>query len=119
MTEFNMGIAGLNYGKKHNIPTISNYTTNFSQYTDYYKINFLRQPIWNYLKWFHTQNDIALCPSNAAQRLLQSHGINNTRMISRGIDFKCFNPMHRSNKLRDQLGISDKVAFLYVGRVSC
>jgi glycosyltransferase involved in cell wall biosynthesis len=56
MTECNMGIAGLYYGKKLGIPTISNYTTNFSQYTKYYKINFLEQAIWNYMKWFHTQN---------------------------------------------------------------
>jgi glycosyltransferase involved in cell wall biosynthesis len=118
MTEFNMGIAGLNYGKKHGIPTISNYTTNFGQYTDYYRMNFLKQPIWNYLKWFHTQNDITLCPSNAAQKLLFNHGINNTKIFSRGIDFKSFHPMYRNERLRNELGITDKVTFLYVGRVS-
>ncbi|QAT61900.1 glycosyltransferase family 1 protein [Acidilutibacter cellobiosedens] len=118
MTEFNMGISGLNYGKKHGIPTVSNYTTNFSQYADYYKVNFLKQPIWNYMKWFHTQNDMTLCPSVVAQKLLYNHGIYNTRLFSRGIDYKKFHPMYRSNQLREQLGISDKIAFLYVGRVS-
>lgn len=119
MTEFNMGIAGLNYGKRHGIPTISNYTTNFSQYTDYYKLNFLKQPIWNYMKWFHTQNDITLCPSNAARQLLHRQGIHNTEIFSRGIDFKSFHPRNRNNQLRVELGISDKITFLYVGRVSC
>jgi glycosyltransferase involved in cell wall biosynthesis len=118
MTEFNLGIAGLNYGKKHGIPTISNYTTNFSQYAEYYKVNFLKEAIWNYLKWFHSQNDITLCPSIVAQKLLQSHGIHNTKIFSRGIDYKSFYPMNRSNQLRKQLGITSKIAFLYVGRVS-
>ncbi|MBN7773582.1 glycosyltransferase family 4 protein [Clostridium aminobutyricum] len=118
MTEFNMGMAGMNYGKRHGIPTISNYTTNFSQYSDYYGVHFLKQPIWNYMKWFHTQNDITLCPSMAAQKLLKSQGIYNTKIFSRGIDFKSFHPMYRSNQLREQLGISDKITFLYVGRVS-
>ncbi|WP_342756671.1 glycosyltransferase family 1 protein [Kineothrix sedimenti] len=118
MTEFNMGMAGLNYGKKHGIPTVSNYTTNFSQYSDYYGFNFMKQPIWNYMKWFHTQNDVTLCPSRSAQKLLHSQGIHNTRIFSRGIDFKSFHPMFRNNKLREQLGISDKIAFLYVGRIS-
>ncbi len=118
MTEFNMGIAGLNYGKRHGTPTISNYTTNFSQYTDYYNMKFLKNPIWNYMRWFHTQNDVTLCPSIAAQKLLHSHGIHNTKLFSRGIDYKNFHPMNRSNRLRQELGIGDKIAFLYVGRVS-
>ncbi len=118
MTEFNMGMAGLNYGKKHGIPTVSNYTTNFSQYADYYGLNFLKQPVWNYLKWFHLQNDITLCPSLAAQKLLHRQGIHNTRIFSRGIDSASFHPKYRSNHLRERLGISDKITFLYVGRVS-
>lgn len=119
MTEFNLGLAGLNYGRSHNIPTITSYTTNFSQYTDYYKINFLKKPIWNYLRWFHMQSDLTLCPSDTAMRLLHSQGIYNTEIFSRGIDFKNFHPANRNNQLREELGISDKIAFLYVGRVSC
>ncbi|MFA9379001.1 MAG: glycosyltransferase family 4 protein [Lachnotalea sp.] len=118
MTEFNLGIAGLNYGKKHNIPTISTYTTNFSQYAKYYNINFLKETIWNYLKWFHSQNNITLCPSTAAQKLLLSHGVYNTKILSRGIDYINFHPRNRSDFLRKHLGIASKTVFLYVGRVS-
>lgn len=118
MTEFNMGMAGLNYGKKHGIPTVTNYTTNFPQYADYYKINILKESIWNYLKWFHSQSEITLCPSIITQTLLHSHGIYNTKIFSRGIDYKSFHPLKRSNQLRKKLGIMSKIAFLYVGRVS-
>ncbi len=118
MNEFNLGIAGMNYGKKHGIPTISTYTTNFSQYADYYKINLLKEPIWSYMKWFHTQNDLTLCPSTAARELLYSQGIHNTKIFSRGIDARQFTPEHRREELRGNLRIADKLAFLYVGRVS-
>lgn len=118
MTEFNMGITGLHYGKKYNIPTISNYTTNFPQYTDYYKLEFFKQPIWDYMRWFHNQNNITLCPSNEAQKLLNKNGINNTDIFSRGIDSQKYNPDYRNDHLRKMLGIENKTAFLYVGRVS-
>jgi len=118
MTEFNMGITGLRYGKKYGIPTISNYSTNFSQYTDYYKLDFLKQGIWDYMKWFHNQSNITLCPSNEARNLLLQHGISNTAIFSRGIDSQKFHPIKRSDRLRKKLGIGNKTAFLYVGRVS-
>lgn len=118
MTEFVLGIAGLNYGKKHHIPTISNYTTNFSQYAKYYKMNFLKESIWNYLKWFHSQSTLTLCPSLVSQELLQSHEITNTKIFSRGIDPVKFHPLKRNVALRKQLGITSKTVFLYVGRVS-
>lgn len=118
MTEFNMGVTGLSYGKKNNIPTISNYTTNFSQYTEYYNLEFLKRPIWDYMKWFHNQNSITLCPSNEAQKLLNRNGIKKTGIFSRGIDAHKFNPSCRNEKLREKLGIENKRVFLYVGRVS-
>lgn len=118
MTEFNMGITGLYFGRKFNIPTISSYTTNFSQYTDYYKLDFLKQPIWDYMRWFHNQSKITLCPSNEAQKLLNRHGISRTGIFSRGIDSKRFNSGYRNHSLRQKLGIDNKKVFLYVGRVS-
>ena len=118
MTEFNMGLTGLFYGKKNNIPTVSNYTTNFSQYTEYYKLDFLKQGIWDYMKWFHNQNRVTLCSSNEARNLLIEHGITNIDIFSRGIDMQKFNSANRNESLRKALGIEKKTAFLYVGRVS-
>ena len=118
MTEFGMGITGMLYGKKHNIPTISNYTTNFAQYAEYYNIDVLQQPIWDYMKWFHNQNQITLCPSHNAQKLLNENDIYNTYIFSRGIDPNRFNPTYRNEALRRELGIEDKLTFLYVGRIA-
>lgn len=118
MTEFNMGMVGLKYGKKHGIPTVSNYTTNFCQYLNYYNLDFLSGYVWTYLRWFHNQNNLTLCPSEEAKSYLKNKGISNTDIFSRGIDSERFNPGLRSENLRRQLGINDKLVFLYVGRVS-
>ncbi|MCH3963606.1 MAG: glycosyltransferase family 1 protein [Clostridium sp.] len=118
MTEFNMGMVGLKYGKKHGIPTVSNYTTNFCQYLNYYNLDFLSGYVWNYLRWFHNQNSLTLCPSEEAKFYLKKKGLSNTDIFSRGIDSERFNPAVRSENLRRQLGINNKLVFLYVGRVS-
>lgn len=118
MTEFNMGITGLRYGKKNNIPIISNYSTNFSQYTDYYKLDFLKQSIWDYLKWFHNQSSLTLCPSFESQKILKQNDIGNTEIFSRGIDTAKFHPSNRDENLRKELGVEEKIVFLNVGRVS-
>ncbi|MDF2653818.1 MAG: glycosyltransferase family 1 protein [Bacillota bacterium] len=118
MTEFNMGLTGMRYGLKNNIPTISNYTTNFSQYTDYYGLDFLKQGIWDYMKWFHNQNCLTLCPSAEARKLLEQNDICKTAIFSRGIDSSTFHPSKRNSALRSTLGTGEKTVFLYVGRVS-
>lgn len=118
MTEFNMGLTGLYYARKFNIPTISNYTTNFAQYTDYYKLDFLKQPIWDYMKWFHNQNSITLCPSKETQKVLGANGVYHTGIFSRGVDTLNFSPAFRNENLRKKLGLENKSAILYVGRVS-
>jgi len=118
MTEFNMGVAGLTYGKKLKIPTVSNYTTNYSQYLKYYSLDIFLNTLWNYMRWFHNQNNMTLCPSMETREMLKNHGIQNTGIFSRGVDAENFNENLRSIKLRKQLGINDKIVLLYVGRVA-
>lgn len=118
MTEFFMGTTGLGYGRSHDVPTVSNYTTNFSIYAEYYKLNLLKPTVWNWMRWFHTQSSFTLCPSKSAQNILNRHGIINTGIFSRGIDTQRFHPMYRRAGLREHFGIEKKTAFLYVGRLS-
>lgn len=118
MTEFNMGLTGLNYAIKNNIPVISNYSTNFSQYTNYYKIDLLRQGVSSYMNWFHNQSQLTTCPSKIAEAMLHTFGVKRTAIFTRGIDAERFSPMHRNDQLRQSLGLENKVALLYVGRIA-
>lgn len=118
MTEFNMGVSGLGYAKKRNIPVVTNYTTNFYKYLKYYNLSFLENVCWKYMQWFHNQSNQTLCPSNNTIDVLEKNGIENVGLFGRGVDCQQFSPTKRSDTLRKTLGIDDKLAFLYVGRVS-
>lgn len=118
ITEFNMGLMGLHMAKKRNIPAISNYTTNFAMYADYFKFPLAKNIIWEYMRWYHNQHAKTLTPSAEALQLLQKNGIHHTGIFTRGIDTHRYSPNHRSKALRKELGLEHKTVFLYVGRVS-
>lgn len=118
MTEFSMGLTGLHYGKKYNIPTLSNYTTHFPKYLQYYNLQSFEKNAWDYMRWFHNQSQYTLCASSDTQNRLQQEGINRTAFFTRGVDTENFSPSLRSPYLRKELGAEDKMALLYVGRIS-
>jgi glycosyltransferase involved in cell wall biosynthesis len=118
MTEFNMGIAGMNYATRHNIPVFSNYTTDFSKYLKYYNLQILENACWKYMQWFHNQAKITFCPSHVTKENLLNNKIHHVEVFGRGVDCEHFTRKKRSDAFRNSFGIQDKVVFLYVGRVS-
>ncbi|MDF2594788.1 MAG: glycosyltransferase [Clostridia bacterium] len=118
MTEFSMGLSGLYYGKKYHIPTLSNYTTHFPQYLQYYNLKVFEKNAWDYMNWFHNQNEYTLCASTDTKALLNSEGIERTALFTRGVDTAHFTPLLRSDALRKVFGVQDKKVLLYVGRIS-
>src|SRR5690606_36062150 len=52
-TPFNLGFCGSYYAKKLNIPLVGSYHTDFDFYLKYYDLQFLSNPLWSYMKWFH------------------------------------------------------------------
>lgn len=118
MTEINMGITGLKYAKKYGIPCISNYSTNFCDYLKYYKLEIFKNQAWNYMRWFHTQMDLTICPTEETKIMLKQHGIENVDIFSRGIDSNSFSPANRNVDFRKRLGVDNKIVFSFVGRVA-
>lgn len=118
MTEFNMGMTGLKFGKKLRIPVVSTYTTNFAQYLKYYRLDFLEDKVHEYMKWFHQQAGITLCPSLKTQAELYKNGIDQTDIFSRGIDIELYHPQRKNNQWIKTHRLENKLIFLYVGRIS-
>ncbi|ACL69869.1 glycosyltransferase family 4 protein [Halothermothrix orenii] len=118
ITPFNLGLCGLRYSKRNNIPLIASYHTNFDKYLSYYNLRFLEKPVWNFLKWFHGQSSLNLCPSKMTKRELEEKGIENIRVWGRGIDTDLFSPEKRSNNVRKRYNFENKLALLYVGRLA-
>ncbi|MBE0601670.1 MAG: glycosyltransferase family 1 protein [Firmicutes bacterium] len=118
VTEFGMGYSGLKAARQLNLPIVMSYHTNFDQYLSHYGLTLLEEPLWQYMKWFHSFAERNFCPSEATLRRLTFRGVQNLALWSRGIDRERFSPDFRSDALRKELGGDDRLLYLYVGRIS-
>jgi hypothetical protein len=64
-----MGLCGLHFAKKLQIPIVGSYHTDFDQYLHYYDLQFLSKLLWRYMHWFHRplQKIIAIFPLKAKE----------------------------------------------------
>ncbi|SPF52690.1 Glycosyl transferases group 1 family protein (fragment) [Candidatus Desulfosporosinus infrequens] len=74
--------------------------------------------VWGLFKWFHGFSELNFCPSHDTWQVLESKGIENLRIWSRGIDTSAFNPNYKNLNIRADLNAEDKTIFLYVGRLA-
>lgn len=118
VTEFNMGLCGLLYAKRNNIPVVSSYETNISQYLEYYHLSILEKPSWKYFKWVHNKCSMNFCPSKDTAELIKNQGFYNSAVWERGIETDNFSPKYKDPSFKKSLNSEDKLLFLYVGRVS-
>lgn len=118
VTPFSIGLCGLKIAKDLNIPLVSSYHTNFSEYLEYYNLKFVDHLLWKYIRWFHNHSIINYCPSMDTKQKLLEHGIKNIEIWGRGIDTELYNPSYRNNNIRDVYGIKEKTILLYVGRLA-
>lgn len=116
-TEFSMGLCGLKYASEQNLPAVASYTTNFSSYMNYYKLGFLENTTWRYLRWFHNQCRLNYCPSQTVKDELEKEGFRNTAIWGRGIDAELFSPDKKSDVLK-RIAPGKSIFFLYVGRLA-
>ena len=117
-TEFGIGNKGVKYAISRKLPLIMSYHTDYCKYLRYFGLNFLEPFAERYLKWFYRYSHRTLVPSRYTMEQLAQKGYNNLGLWSRGIDTGKFNVRFRSEDVRNRLGIGDKYAFLYVGRLS-
>ncbi len=118
-TEGPLGYAAVKAARKLNIPLVTSYHTNFSQYLECYRAAFLSGPLWKYLRWFHNCGRATLCPSNSIREILIDQGFNDVRVWGRGVDCERFNPDKRSDQVRRDFGVDpDETLLLYAGRVA-
>lgn len=115
-----LGLGGIFYAKKYNIPLVASYHTHLPQYLHHYNLGALEGLLWEMLKLAHNQARLNLCTSTAMVNELVSHGIERVDLWQRGVDTDSFHPDLVSAQMRDRLscGNPDAPLLLYVGRVS-
>ncbi|MBB6455417.1 glycosyltransferase involved in cell wall biosynthesis [Salirhabdus euzebyi] len=117
-TPFNVGLSGLYYGKKLNIPIVGSYHTNFDHYLHYYKLQFMSKWLWKYMHWFYQPMEKIFVPSSITKKELNQYGFRNVQIWSRGVDCNLFHPNHNKEIVRKKYNVKEKFILSYVGRLS-
>ncbi|PLR85572.1 glycosyltransferase family 1 protein [Bacillus canaveralius] len=117
-TPFNIGLCGIYYAKKLNIPLVGSYHTNFDYYLQFYNLEFLSTIVWKYMNWFHRPFKKLFVPSPETLNQLKRHGFTNLEIWGRGVDCQLFHPHYDKLKVRKNYGIKRKYLLTYVGRLA-
>lgn len=120
LNPFSLGVIGLNQARSLNVPLVASYHTDIPGFAVRWGLGVFRDPLWAYLRWLHNQADLNLCPSRTTRVELEAQGIQRTKIWSRGVDTRRFNPRHRDETWRRRLTQDQPEAplLLYVGRLS-
>ena len=115
-----LGVGGIYYAKKLNIPLVASYHTHLPQYLQHYGLGALEGVLWELLKAAHNKAQLNLCTSSAMVKELVNHGIERVDLWQRGVDTEMFQPHLASVPMRSRLsqGHPEDPLLLYVGRVS-
>lgn len=120
-TPFMLGLFGQHYAKKHDIPLIASYHTNFDQYLPWYKVEWLSPVFWKYMHWFHADCRQIFVPSQSTKAYLMEKGFSRLEIWSRGVDTEKFCPdwrLLREETLLQHGADPEKFTLLYVGRLA-
>ncbi|XEC93686.1 glycosyltransferase family 4 protein [Paenibacillus tarimensis] len=120
-TPFNMGVCGIRYAKKYDIPLIASYHTHFDQYLRFYNLQWMSKMLWRYMNWFHQDCRAIFVPSQSTLRDLEGRGWAADRLAvwGRGMDTRLFHPYVNREEWLTENGIGkDRFVVLYVGRLA-
>jgi glycosyltransferase involved in cell wall biosynthesis len=114
-----LGLSGVYYAQKWDIPLLASYHTHLPKYLKSYKLGALEGTLWSLLRQVHNRAQLNLCTSTAMVTELKNHGIERVDLWQRGVDTETFHPSRRSDEMRDFLSRGKPTAplLLYVGRL--
>jgi glycosyltransferase involved in cell wall biosynthesis len=119
-TEGPLGLSAINVASKMQIAVTSGFHTNFHKYMRHYRLPGMAKLAERFLRKTHNQTLRTFAPTKEVIQQLNSMGVHNTRLLSRGVDTQVFNPKKRDAKLRQSWGAQsdeDCVA-LFVSRIA-
>mgnify|MGYP006294677333 CR=1 FL=1 len=117
-----MGLAAIGAAKALNLPLVGTYHTMLPSLSQYLTSNergqyYLSKATWRAIKLFYNSFDAVYAPSEVIRRELEEHGVQNTSVVSNGINVKRFNPRAGATRIRKKLGAKNKKIVLTAGRM--
>ncbi|MGG3800025.1 glycosyltransferase family 4 protein [Metabacillus fastidiosus] len=117
-TPFNIGLCGIHYAKKLNIPLVGSYHTDFDQYLSYYDLQIFSKILWKYMHWFHRSFEKIFVPSQETLEQLRKQKFKNLYIWGRGVDCNLFHPHYSTDDVVQKYNIKEKFLLSYVGRLA-
>ncbi|WP_027410011.1 glycosyltransferase family 4 protein [Anoxybacteroides tepidamans] len=117
-TPFNIGLCGLHYAKKMQIPVVGSYHTDFDHYLRYYDLRLFSKLLWRYMHWFYRPLQKIFVPSHDTMERLKRRGFTNLHMWPRGVDGSLFHPDYDKEEVRNRYNIHETYLLVYVGRIA-
>jgi UDP-2,3-diacylglucosamine pyrophosphatase LpxH/glycosyltransferase involved in cell wall biosynthesis len=118
-TESPLGKSALKAANALGIPVATGFHTNFHQYLEPYGVPGLQPAAMRYLRNFHQRAHCTLTPSREMRDRLTAGGLQNVRLLGRGVDTHLFSPARRCESLRADWGARPATPVaLMVGRIA-
>jgi glycosyltransferase involved in cell wall biosynthesis len=119
VTEGPLGWSALLGARKLGIPVVSDFHTNFHDYSRHYGFGWISGLVAGYLRALHNRTDRTFVPTHEMRDRLHALGFNGLTVVGRGIDTQLFSPVKRSTELRRFWQCDDDTPVaLYVGRLA-
>ncbi|MEK7439016.1 MAG: glycosyltransferase family 1 protein [Pseudomonadota bacterium] len=119
ITEGPLGWCALRAARKLGIAVVSDFHTNFHDYSRHYGFGWIAGLVTGYLRALHTRTDQTFVPTHEMRDRLHALGFKDLSIVGRGIDTQLFSPQKRSAELRRSWQCeNDTLVALYVGRLA-
>lgn len=119
-TEGPLGQSAIRASEDLSIPIVSGFHTNFHEYMKHYKLPVLEKLVGGFLRKTHNRTRRTFAPSQDVINRLEAMGIENIRLLGRGVDTTLFSPEKRDPELRRRWGITsdDGIVAIFVSRLA-
>ena len=118
-TEGPLGWSARRAARALGLPVVSDFRTNFHDYSQHYGAGWLRGAIVHALRAFHNGTACTMVPTDTQRRALQALGFERLRVVGRGVDALRFSPVARDESLRRAWGAGARTrVVLAVGRLA-
>ena len=119
VTEGPLGWSALLAARKLGIPVVSDFHTNFHDYSGHYGFGLISGLVEGYLRALHNRTQRTFVPTREMHDRLLAREFNGLTIVGRGIDTQLFSPAKRSAELRRSWQCNDDTPVaLYVGRLA-
>lgn len=112
-------VAVARYARRNNVPLVLHAHVTGEDFAESFRgSTYLAGPLRRYLRWFYSQADLVLCPSEYTKRTIESYPVDApVRPVSNGVDLPSLDGYEkRRDEYRDRFDLEGMVVFA-VGNV--